>query len=167
MSTNTIQLTDEQYAALQKGESITIEPPKKKPEVHPLLWVPKIGEDYCYLSADRIGKDVFNSDNFDNRVIECQQIFKTEAEASKAHEQRIALMQVNRQVVRLTQEQFPEWVCDWSKNPGKWCPYFDHGSQTVVLVCTTYVQAQFTFEHAPKQVWEQIDKNLIKLAMGI
>ena len=143
------------------------EEPVKKEE-HPLLWVPEIDKKYWAVTGRGYIPQYYHNDADDAEFIKRSKLFKTESEAIKADEQRIALLDVNRQVVRLTQEQFPEWVYDWNdRNCTKHYPIYNHDRQLVEFECDTDAQFQFTFKYAPEKVWQQIDTNLIKKAMGV
>jgi len=90
--TKAIQLTDEQYAALQAGESITIESPKRtmtytveRPE--PMLTYPKKYQEYCvpvisntYLAS----KYKWHGDFFDLLMFNRGLCYETEEEAIAA-----------------------------------------------------------------------------------
>jgi hypothetical protein len=108
----TITLTEEQYAALQSGESITIVPPK--PKIAP--WEPKGGDWYVKISGDvGAGMSTAPCRLFGNE-------FQTETEAIA---DAIALRARNR-LAAYVREFAPEWKADWSdSNQKKWFVYFD------------------------------------------
>ena len=113
---HTIQLTAEQFQALQSGQPITIEPPK--PSI--TKWEPIEGN-YCVvnhcLSALHYNKAPSNASA-------SGLTYKTKSQADSAAKQ---LRAYARQLAWLA-ENDDGWVADWSKNNSqyKYYIYFNH-----------------------------------------
>jgi len=109
----TITLTDEQYAALQAGEAITIEPPKPKI----VLWEPKSGEWYVGIEGATLhGLTIKWCAAFGNE-------FPTEEQA----ETEAKAMRARNRIAAYVREFAPDWKADWGdSNQGKWGVYFDN-----------------------------------------
>ena len=112
---HTIQLTAEQFEALQSGQPITIEPPK--PTI--TKWKPIEGNycviNYC-LSADYYNKAPLNA-------VDSGLTYKTQSQADSAAKQ---LRAYARQLAYLA-ENDDGWVADWSdKNQGKNFVMYSH-----------------------------------------
>ena len=111
---HTIQLTAEQFQALQSGQPITIEPPK--PAI--TKWEP-MGGHYCianyYLSANYW-------DNTPKGAIPSGLAYKNIAKAEHAAK---ALRAYARQLAWLA-ENDDGWIADWSKDQNKYYVTYSH-----------------------------------------
>ena len=118
---HTIQLTAEQFEALQSGQPITIEPPK--PAIQIAKWKPIEGNycvvNYC-LSADYYNKPPSNA-------ADSGLTYKTQSQADSAAKQ---LRAYARQLAWLA-EHDDGWVPDWSNaHQNKYFVYVAHKSNT-------------------------------------
>lgn len=101
---HTIQLTAEQFKALQSGQSITIEPPK--PAI--TKWEP-IGGNYAVSFSNNLAKAGFS--------------YKTSSEADNAAK---AIRSYARQLAWVS-EHCDEWMADWSdEHQGKYFVTYSH-----------------------------------------
>ena len=121
---HTIQLTAEQFEALQSGQPITIEPPK--PAIQIAKWEPIEGNycvvNYC-LSADYYNKPPSNA-------AASGLTYKTQSQADSAAK---ALRSYARQLAWLA-ENDDGWVADWSNSKqGKYFVYIEHSSNKIKL----------------------------------
>ena len=119
---HTIQLTAEQFQALQSGQPITIEPPK--PAI--TKWEP-IGGNYCVinycLSVDYYYKAPPNA-------VASGFTYKTRAQANSAAK---AIRAYARQLAWLA-ENDDGWIADWSDlDQGKYFVYVLHKSNKVIV----------------------------------
>ena len=104
----TIELTQDQYDALQNGESITINPPKKK-------WEPEGGK--WVISG--IGK-ASDSMSWADGCTTFGVTRKTKAQAEKAAE----AMRIHNRLLAYVDEHAPDWVADWDDSiQTKWYVY--------------------------------------------
>ncbi len=121
---HTIQLTAEQFQALQSGQPITIEPPK--PVIPIVKWEPIEGNycvvNYC-LSADYYNKAPSNA-------AASGLTYKTQSQADSAAK---ALRSYARQLAWLA-ENDDGWVADWNNSrQGKYYIYFSNETNTVLF----------------------------------
>ena len=121
---HTIQLTAEQFEALQSGQPITIEPPK--PVIPIVKWEPIEGNycvvNYC-LSADYYNKAPSNA-------AASGLTYKTQSQADSAAK---ALRSYARQLAWLA-ENDDGWVADWNNSrQGKYYIYFSNETNTVLF----------------------------------
>ena len=132
-------------------------------------WMPEKDQLYYFLSHENIGAYLFNDDSgTDGEVLKRQDPFKTEEEAIKADQQRMAIVEANRQARALCAEQYPDWVCDWGDdNQYKWYPVYGHQEKCVFFTFANCRQEQWTFDHLPCDIWRQVDEELLKKAMGV
>ena len=116
MTNHTIQLTAEQFEALQSGQPITIEPPK--PAIQIAKWEPIEGNycvvNYC-LSADYYNKPPSNA-------ADSGLTYKTQSQADSAAK---AIRAYARQLAWLA-ENDDGWVADWSKDQNKYYVTYSH-----------------------------------------
>ena len=96
----TITLTDDQYAALQAGEAITIDPPKPKI----VSWEPK-GWQYC-VSIN----GVISSGFPDWGIAQFGNEFETKEQA----EAEAKAMRARNRLAAYVREFAPDWKADWS-----------------------------------------------------
>ena len=142
---HTIQLTTEQFQALQSGQPITIEPPK--PAI--TKWEP-IGGHYCIinycLSALHYNKAPSNASA-------SGLTYKTKAQADSAAKQ---LRAYARQLAWLA-ENDDGWVADWSNSKqGKYYIYIEHNSNKITI--------DRNFTDQPIGLIFMSEQNAIKLA---
>lgn len=128
---HTIQLTVEQFEALQSGQPITIEPPK--PVIPIVKWEPIEGNycvvNYC-LSADYYNKAPSNA-------AASGLTYKTQSQADSAAK---ALRSYARQLAWLA-ENDDGWVADWNNSrQGKYYIYFSNETNTVLFSNDRIVQ---------------------------
>ena len=113
---HTIQLTAEQFEALQSGQPITIEPPK--PAIQIAKWKPIEGNycvvNYC-LSADYYNRAPSNA-------AASGLTYKTQSKADSAAK---AIRAYARQLAWLA-ENDDGWVADWSKDQNKYYVTYSH-----------------------------------------
>lgn len=119
---HSIQLTAEQFEALQSGQPITIEPPK--PVIPIAKWEPIEGNycvvNYC-LSADYYNKAPSNA-------AASGLTYKTKAQADSAAK---AIRAYARQLAWLA-ENDDGWIADWSNSDqDKYFVYIEHKSNKV------------------------------------
>ena len=110
---HTIQLTAEQFEALQSGQPITIEPPK--PAI--IKWEPKPGRFTADISAVKSYESA--------SAKECQLAgieYQTESQADSAAK---AIRAYARQLAYLA-ENDDGWVADWSKDQNKYYVTYSH-----------------------------------------
>ena len=106
---HTIQLTAEQFEALQSGQPITIEPPKAAIT----KWEPK-GGNYAISFSNNLNKAGFAYNN-----------------SSKADSAAKAIRAYARQLAWLA-ENDDGWIADWNNyNQGKYFVYIEHKSNKV------------------------------------
>ena len=116
---HTIQLTAEQFEALQSGQPITIEPPK--PTI--TKWEP-IGGEYTIISSLTDVAKCKSTKPFRLTGVE----YQTKAQADSAAK---AIRAYARQLAWLA-ENDDGWVADWSNyNQGKYFVYIEHKSNKV------------------------------------
>ena len=128
---HTIQLTTEQFQALQSGQPITIKPPK--PVIPIVKWEPIEGNycvvNYC-LSADYYNKAPSNA-------AASGLTYKTQSQADSAAK---ALRSYARQLAWLA-ENDDGWVADWNNSrQGKYYIYFSNETNTVLFSNDRIVQ---------------------------
>ena len=128
---HTIQLTTEQFEALQSGQPITIKPPK--PVIPIVKWEPIEGNycvvNYC-LSADYYNKAPSNA-------AASGLTYKTQSQADSAAK---ALRSYARQLAWLA-ENDDGWVADWNNSrQGKYYIYFSNETNTVLFSNDRIVQ---------------------------
>ena len=113
---HTIQLTAEQFQALQSGQPITIEPPK--PVIQIARWNPIGGEFSISNSFSVLGIKT------EDEVKKSGMKYKTKDQAENAAKQ---LRAYARQLAYLA-ENDDGWVADWSENSSqyKYYIYFNH-----------------------------------------
>ena len=121
---HTIQLTTEQFEALQSGQPITIKPPK--PVIPIVKWEPIEGNycvvNYC-LSADYYNKAPSNA-------ADSGFTYKTQSQADSAAKQ---LRAYARQLAWLA-ENDDGWVADWNNSrQGKYYVYFSNETNKVLF----------------------------------
>ena len=121
---HTIQLTTEQFQALQSGQPITIEPPK--PTIQIAKWRPIEGNycvvNYC-LSADYYNKAPSNA-------ADSGLTYKTKSQADSAAK---ALRAYARQLAWVA-ENDDGWIADWSnRDQDKYFIYIAHKSNKVTI----------------------------------
>ena len=110
---HTIQLTAEQFEALQSGKPITIEPPKSAIT----KWEP-IGGEYTILSSLTEVAKCRSTKPFRLTGVE----YQTKAQADSAAK---ALRTYARQLAYLA-ENDDGWVADWSKDQNKYYVTYSH-----------------------------------------
>ena len=110
---HTIQLTAEQFQALQSGQPITIEPPK--PAI--TKWEPKPGE---------FTPDISELKSYKSASVKTYQLagmeYQTKAQANSAAK---AIRAYARQLAWLA-ENDDGWVADWSKYQNKYYVTYSH-----------------------------------------
>ena len=118
---HSIQLTAEQFEALQSGQPITIEPPK--PAI--TKWEPAGGEYTIKTALDDVVK-CKSAKPF--RLVGLE--YQTKSQADSAAK---ALRSYARQLAWLA-ENDDGWVADWSNsNQGKYFVYIEHSSNKIKL----------------------------------
>jgi hypothetical protein len=129
----TIQLTDEQYNALKNGESITIEPPKKKP------WKPEKGQKYFYIESTRsVTATTYHSDSIDDRRLACGNAFSSKENALKASK----AMRTHNKILQYIIENDSDWEADWDDHDQmKSFPWFNHSTKKWHSTFDTILQA--------------------------
>lgn len=119
---HTIQLTAEQFQALQSGQSITIEPPK--PAIQIDKWEPIEGN-YCVVNYC-LSAGYYN--NAPSNAAALGLTYKTQSQADSAAK---AIRAYARQLAWLA-ENDDGWIADWSNsNQGKYFVYIAHKSNKV------------------------------------
>ena len=111
---HTIQLTAEQFQALQSGQPITIEPPK--PVIPIAKWEPIGGEFSISNSFSVLGIKT------EDEVKKSGMKYKTKNQAENAAK---ALRSYARQLAWLA-ENDDGWVADWSKDQNKYYVTYSH-----------------------------------------
>lgn len=71
-------------------------------------FVPEINERYFFLTPNSIGY-TRNNTNSDEKVIEHQKVFRTEAEARREDEKRIAVTKYLKEIARLNNGEKVDW----------------------------------------------------------
>lgn len=123
---HTIQLTAEQFEALQSGQSITIEPPK--PAI--TKWEPRGGSIQITSSLNVTGKWDPTSAGME---------YPNTAKANSAAK---ALRAYARQLAWLS-ENDDGWVADWNNSEqSKYFVYIENNSNKVI-VCSNYIAKSF------------------------
>lgn len=110
-----IEITNEQYEAFQKGESITIIPPTKEPE----QWEPKGGKWFIYGNG---GVSSINS-SMDYKD------FGTERETRESAEKASKIMRLHNRLLAWVDENDDGWFADWD-NPNQTKYYVYYTSKT-------------------------------------
>jgi hypothetical protein len=129
---------------------------------------PQKGDTYWILGRNGIGAFSYDGKSFDKCIQKRQKIYSTESDALKADEQRMAVIEVNRQAQAIIDRNYPDWVCDWgvSLQP-KYCPTYNHEITKIEISGSNYIQKQDKFIHAPAaKVWKQVDQDLLLIALG-
>ena len=108
----TIQLTAEQFEALQSGQPITIEPPKWEPK-----WEPKPGA-FTIDLVSLVSYEAFSNDKYRLAGVE----YPTKSQANSAAK---AIRAYARQLAWLA-ENDDGWVADWSKDQNKYYVTYSH-----------------------------------------
>ena len=117
---HTIQLTAEQFEALQSGQPITIEPPK--PAI--TKWEP-VGGHYCVINYCL---SAGYWDTASGGAIASGLSYKTQSQADSAAK---AIRVYARQLAWLA-ENDDGWVADWNdSNQGKYFVYIEHSSNKI------------------------------------
>ena len=118
---HTIQLTAEQFKALQSGQPITIEPPK--PTI--TKWEPKPG---IFTLRLAFGTSVISYSDDSYRLAGME--YQTQSQADSAAK---AIRAYARQLAWLA-ENDDGWVADWSNSKqGKYYIYIEHNSNKVTI----------------------------------
>lgn len=127
---HSIQLTAEQFEALQSGQPITIEPPKPTTT----KWEPKPG---IFTLRLAFGTSVISYSDDSYRLAGME--YQTQSQADSAAKQ---LRAYARQLAWLA-ENDDGWVADWSdNNQNKYCVYFVHSNsrfKSYSLCCNQYI----------------------------
>lgn len=110
----TIKLTEEQYQALQNGESITLEPPKKK-------WEPQHGN---YTIS---GGDVFKASSIIYAKFGASR--KTKQQAEKTSDK----MRAFNRLLAYVDEFAPDYDPDWSKETNKYYVYVTNKGEYIYV----------------------------------
>lgn len=151
---HTIQLTIEQFEALQSGQSITIEPPK--PAI--TKWEP-MGGHYCianyYLSADYW-------DNTPKGAIPSGLAYKNIAQAEHAAK---ALRAYARQIAWIS-EHCDGWVADWSNRDQKkyFVLYAHEGKKFQTTYCyqSQYINTVFMSESNAEKLAQLMNDGIVE-----
>lgn len=131
-------------------------------------FIPMHGEPYWFLTTCGISSPLYQGSDSDKCIIKRQKVFRTEEEAIKADNQRIAIKKCNDQVLDIIESEYPDWVCDWSdRGQEKHYPILNAPADSISTSYSHSIKRQLTFEYGPKGVWERIDKYLIKQAFGV
>ena len=152
----TIELTAEQYEALQQGESITIQPPKPKPKPKPEQWEPKggcwwVGPD-CKVHHGRIENT--------SRLAGIE--FQTKEAAKEA-----AKAQKEAQIIRAyIYEHRGDWRPDWNDfDQGKYSVFYNNRTKRWVSSrCWTSEVMGVTYgpESVIRELVEKLNAGLIR-----
>ena len=110
---HTIQLTAEQFEALQSGQPITIEPPK--PTI--TNWEPKPGA-FTIDLVSLVSYEAFSNDKYRLAGVE----YPTKYQADSAAK---AIRAYARQLAWLA-ENDDGWIADWSKDQNKYYVTYSH-----------------------------------------
>jgi len=109
----TITLTDEQYAALQSGEAITIEAPK--PKIVP--WEPKEQGGWFVDHSGAVGR---------RSIYKGRSEFGNEFETKEQAEAEAKAMRARNRLAAYVREFAPDWKADWiDSGQKKWFVCFD------------------------------------------
>ena len=118
---HTIQLTAEQFEALQSGQPITIEPPK--PSI--TKWEPKPGA-FTIDLVSLVSYETFSTNEYRLAGVE----YQTQSQADSAAKQ---LRAYARQLAWLA-ENDDGWVADWpNRNLLKYYVYYNHESKNTLI----------------------------------
>ena len=163
---NELKVNLENLTTEERNQLATLLKKSQQPE-KVATWFPKLREVYWVLTDLGDLRYTFRNDSADSKIFELQDPCKTKEEALQKLEQQKAIIQVNRQVRDIIAKEYSYWTCNWKLRYYKYYPSYDHENSKVEIRQSLVVQAQFLFEYAPETVWERIDENLIKKAMGI
>ncbi len=110
----TIQLTEEQWQALQNGEAVTIEPPK------PEKWEPE-GGIYYFGAYNTVGSGLISIDAYRlaGKERATKELANRAAKAAKARDRLEAFRD----------QYWPEWVEYWDGNRKYYYVFYDVGNQ--------------------------------------
>lgn len=140
----TITLTDEQYQALQNGQSITIEPPE------PSKWKPKGGE-WFVASDGSVARGISSSEHRD---------FGAERKTKNLLQKARDAMRIHNRLLAYVQEHAPDYEPGWSNNSEqKWYIEFYHSDEWYEVDFATTYQVPGAV-YMPKDVAVQLARNL-------
>lgn len=123
-------------------------------------FVPKKDEKYFYLNYGDVSS-CCNVDNSDKEILKHDQVFRTEKEAEKADQQRMAKVRILK---RIAEENAKEgWVCDWNdEEQYKYIFGLDYGIKKLVTGDYNYWQIQETGFYMSETVAEKLEKELLE-----
>ncbi len=104
------------------------------------VWfVPKEEAIYHHLVSDGIGSSKNFKSMLDKDVFQRQQVFRTEEEAEKADQQRMAKVRILK---RIAEENAKDgWVCDWGDvSQNKACFYYNHREKELCIESYCFFQ---------------------------
>ena len=149
----TITLTDEQWAALQAGEAITIEPPK--PKIVP--WEPKRGEWYVGIGGSAS----------QGSITKWCAAFGNEFPAKEQAEAEAKAMRARNRLAAYVREFASDWEADWSDDDQrKWCLIFDHSVskwQCMYFSSTQSPERVYMPEHVAHELVEKLKSGEVVL----
>lgn len=88
-------------------------------------WKPKIGEKYLYINDyGNVGRETWDDDDVDNRLMAMGLVYRTEEECEKASERRLAEVRLRR-----TSDFKP----DFENGKGGWIVFYDHECETLAI----------------------------------
>jgi hypothetical protein len=118
--------------------------------------MPEHGQQYWFFGGDGVYSYIWFGANSDLYGWERGNVYLTQAEAQAADRVRIAVAQINREVVRLNKAQ--GWVADWGNEwEKKYHPVAHPHCWTLGKVYSAKVQ--FTFTYGSKETWESVIKS--------
>lgn len=168
MNMNELKVNLENLTEEERKQLTTLLEKSQKPKKVG-TWFPEYGEQYWIVTASGACSIYNSNDENDSLFFDIADPCKTEEEAIKRFERNKALVKVNRQVRDIIANEYPEYKVNWkNRRQQKVFPYYDHERGCVCFWNSTFPhQTNFLFEFAPSGVWERIDEELIKKAMGV
>ena len=166
---NNVEISQEDLIKEITGNKELMETLKEKFEKKNTGWfVPKESEEYYFLLEDGIEYDIFQNGGIDKERLERQQVFRTEEEAKKADQQRMAKVRILK---RIAEENAKEgWVCDWDNKQGGNIFWYTHGIDKLELsFASMYQETELGF-YMSKTVAEKLQSELLedyKIMLGV
>ena len=149
---HTIQLTTEQFQALQSGQPITIEPPK--PAI--TKWEPKHG---IFTLRLELGTSVLSYSEDSYRLAGME--YQTKSQANSAAE---LLRAYARQLAWLA-ENDDGWIADWSKDQNKYYVTYSHEKakfETLVCYQSNHLNTIFMSEANAEKLTQLMNDGIVE-----
>ena len=168
---NNIEISQEDLIKEITGNKELMATLKAKFEKKDTGWfVPEKNDIYFYLDVGSVSHSHNSGCNFDEDLFQRQQIFRTEEEAKKADQQRMAKVRILK---RIAEENAKDgWVCDWGDiNQYKTTFTFNLTTPTKLYVSGSYeFQTKESGFYMSETVVEKLQTELLqdyKIMLGV